>query len=106
MNHIRDGGDPDKFEAEGDPDNTEKQNEERDSNNNMSREQLVAQLENMKKLKEYAVKNGNRNLLHTSETTIRELEWLLSGGPNLVQPAITNFFSRKSDASQSEQSTG
>lgn len=95
MNHIRDGGDPDEFE-EGEQE-TERHANEHDDNDNMTREQLVAQLRNMQKLKEYAIKNANRSLLHSTEMTIREMEWHLSGGSNLVQPAITNFFRRSSN---------
>lgn len=93
--YLRDGGDAADFE-EGEIDDVTKDKENRDSNNNscnLNGKQLVSQLENMKALKEYAIKNGNRGLLQSTDATIRELEWLLSGGMNYVQPSITQFFS-------------
>lgn len=94
MNHIGNGGDPNEFEQE--EQETEQQEEQLDVNDSMTREQLVLQLQNMKQLKEYAIKKNNRSLVHSTEMTIRELEWHLSGSWNLVQPAMTNFFRRSS----------
>lgn len=93
--YLRDGGDAADFE-EGEIDDVTKDKENRDTNNNscnLNQKQLVLQLENMRSLREYAIKNGNRGLLQSTDATIRELEWLLSGGTNYVQPSITQFFS-------------
>lgn len=92
ITYLRDGGEAADFE-EGEIDDVDKEN--RDTNNNscnLNQKQLKLQLENMRKLGEYAIKNGHRGLLQSTDATIRELEWLLSGVINYVQPSITQFF--------------
>lgn len=100
ISHVRQGGDPDEFEQE--EQHNEQQSEQCDTNNNMTRGQLVEQLKNLQQLKEFAIKNGSRGLLLSTKTTIREIEWLLSSGLNLVQPAIRNFFEGSSNSTQNE----
>lgn len=70
--------------------------EEPDENNNkessLTRQQLVDQVQGLKALANHSSNAGNAELLINVQKTIRDIEWMLAGGSNIIQAPITNYF--------------
>lgn len=88
LNYLSNGGDASEYQ-EGELDNEASTDV---NNNQMNKNQLAEALETLRKLKLYSSRNGNQSLFEKLDSTIRELEWLISGGSNAVQPMITRYF--------------
>lgn len=89
LNFIKDGGDVFEYEA---GENVEQQDLNDNKENSLTRQQLVDQVQGLKALANHSSNSGNIELLMNVQKTIRDIEWMIAGGSNIVQAPITNYF--------------
>lgn len=88
IEYIRSGGDVFEFEAG----EAVEQVVELNTNNNLTRQQLVQFVQDLTILAAYSSQHGNEELFIHTNRTIRDLEKVLTSGTNTVQRSITNYF--------------